>query len=103
MDDFHDAAALRFGNDPVIYEFPDGLATGTRLTMPEQNGFTVDAATRGERDLGSKTSLSINGEEETIHTSCSTPFRTGEPAPLDDPKGEPSSLWFVVNFRQVDD
>jgi hypothetical protein len=42
----------------------------------------------------------VNGIEEGIHTSCSTPFLAGEPAPLDDPKGDPSPNWFVVRFSQ---
>jgi hypothetical protein len=38
--------------------------------------------------------------EEVIHTSCSVPFVAGAPAPLDDPKGDPSPNWFVESFTQ---
>ena len=54
----------------------------------------------GESELGAKTKIRINGVEQVIHTSCSTPYVAGAPAPLDDPKGAPSSLWFVEAFRQ---
>ena len=100
-----DAAAMqanwdKFRNDPTVYDFPEGLATGTLLALPSENGSTIDATAHGEEELGSKTTLYINGIGETIHTSCSTPFRAGFPAPLDDPKGDPSPNWFVVSFRQ---
>lgn len=64
-----------------------------------QNGFTIDAAASGKADLGAKTTIKISGDKEEIHTSCSTPFVAGEPAPLDRPKGDPSPNWFVVSFR----
>jgi hypothetical protein len=56
----------------------------------------------GEDDLGSKTQVFINGVEvdSGIHTSCSTPFVAGVPAPFNKPKGDPSENWFVEAFRQ---
>ena len=72
----------------------------TILTLGSENGWTVDAGAHGESNLGSRMSISINGVPEEHHTSCSTPYVTNQPAPLDDPKGDPSSLWFVVGFSQ---
>jgi hypothetical protein len=92
--------ADKFRNEPAVYQFPMGLATGTILAMPSENNSTIDATVHGEQELGSKTRLYINSVVEVIHTSCSTPFRAGEPAPLDNPKGAPSSNWFVVSFDQ---
>ena len=51
-------------------------------------------------DLGSKLTIIINGMPEVIHTSCSVEVRAGAPAPLDSPKGHPSTLWFVEAFRE---
>jgi len=47
--------------------------------------------------------------QEIHHTSCSTPYSTNSPAPLDSgspgnpTKGTPSPNWFVANFRDADD
>jgi hypothetical protein len=56
---------------------------------------TVDAR---PEDLGSKMTITTDGVDEVIHTSCSTPYVAGRPAPLDSPKGAPSPNWFVVSF-----
>ena len=96
--------ADKFKEDPVIYSFPGGLATGTLMldaAVPE-NGWTIDANAHltSRIELGAKTSILINGVEEVIHTSCSAPFVAGAPAPLDNPKGDPSPNWFVEDFIQ---
>ncbi len=70
--------------------------------LEDQNGFSIDATESGENDLGSKTSIFINGVEEVIHTSCSAPVVVGQPAPLDDPKGDPSPNWLVEAFIDAD-
>jgi hypothetical protein len=49
-------------------------------------------------DLGSKMTITTDGVAEVIHTSCSTPYVAGQPAPLDNPKGDPSENWFVLSF-----
>ena len=93
----------RKGEDqPVIYNFPGGLANGTVVSSLAENGFTIDATARGETGLGSKMTIFINGVPEVHHTSCSTPYIAGQPAPLDNPKGQPSLNWFVVSFTQKD-
>jgi uncharacterized repeat protein (TIGR01451 family) len=79
------------------------------LTKPGQNGYTVDAGNGSK--LGSQTTISVNGKQEIIHTSCSAIYVAGQPAPLDSKtptpansdKGDPSPSWHVVNFRQKDD
>jgi hypothetical protein len=81
----------------VTYDLPGGLANGTVLTMGAENGFTIDARDN-ENELGAKTKISINDVEEVIHTSCSAPYVVGQPAPLDDPKGDPSPNWLVEDF-----
>ncbi len=80
----------------------------TQLTMPAQNGYTVDAGAGTK--LGSATTITINGKVEIIHTSCSTIYEAGKPAPLDAKtpnypnvqKGDPSANWWVAGFRQID-
>ena len=84
---------------PAIYAGVD-LTSGTVLSSPGENGFTIDALAHNETELGAKTFISINDVEEGIHTSCSTPVIKGEPAPLNDPKGDPSPNWRVVEFTQ---
>jgi hypothetical protein len=84
----------------VTYNLPGGLATGQVLSLASQSGWTVDATASGESELGAKTKILINGLEEVIHTSCSVDFVAGAPAPLDDPKGDPSPNWFVEMFLQ---
>jgi len=77
----------------------------TVLTMPSQDGYTINSD-----NLGAKTTITINGEVEIIHTSCSAIYRAGQPAPLDkdtpnpsgSAKGDPSPNWYVVNFIQKD-
>ncbi|MEQ1850426.1 MAG: SdrD B-like domain-containing protein [Chthoniobacteraceae bacterium] len=80
------------------YSFPGGLLSGTTLSLPSQNNWTIDSTVSGQSSLGTKLTITINGVAEVHHTSCSTPYRTGLPAPLDSPKGQPSTLWFVVDF-----
>jgi hypothetical protein len=84
----------------VLYNGVD-LDSGVTILLDSQteNGFTVNAQPE-EDELGSKTKIYINEVEEVIHTSCSTPFVAGAPAPLDDPKGDPSPNWFVESFVQ---
>ena len=87
-------------NSPnVTYSNVDLVSGVTVLSMPTEGNFTVDAKPDAD-ELGSKTTILINGVEEVIHTSCSTPFIAGRPAPLDNPKGDPSPNWFVESFRQ---
>ncbi len=93
-------AGDKFRNDPVVYEFPTGLVSGTVIVSDGENGYSVDANAHGESQLGSKTTISINGVMEVLDTSCSVPFSAGAPAPLDDPKGDPSPNWFVVSFTE---
>ena len=83
----------------VVYNLAS-LSSGQVLSLASHNGWTVDATVSGEVELGAKTAIRINGVEEVIHTSCSTPFVAGAPAPLDDPKGDPSPNWFVEAFTQ---
>ena len=70
-----------------------------------QNGFTIDAAASNLGDLGPMLDVFINGHDvvngvdQELHTSCSTPYVAGQPAPLNNPKGDPSPNWFVENFR----
>ncbi len=92
--------ADKFSSDPVSYVGVDLVGGATILTSLMENGSTIDATAHGENELGSKTRIFINGVEEVIHTSCSTPFRTSAPAPLDNPKGDPSPHWFVIAFTQ---
>jgi len=101
--------ADKFKDDPVSYSFPLGLASGTPLPDAD-NGWAIDATGRTTTDkrgkvkqvdeLGAKTEISINGVKEVIHTSCSVDFVSGQPAPLDNPKGDPSPNWFVIDFQQ---
>ena len=91
--------AKSFDDDSVIYAGID-LTSGTTLTSPDENGFTIDGTTHGESSLGSKITISINGVEEKIHTSCSVPFASNQPAPLNNPKGAPSSNWLVIDFTE---
>ena len=85
--------------DPAtaLYENFD-LTSG--VVLQGQGDWTIDATASGKNDLGSKTKIFINGVDEVIHTSCSTPFLVGKPAPLDNPKGDPSPNWFVEAFEQ---
>ncbi len=72
----------------------------------KNNKATVDSSFEGgiltidarPEDLGAKMTITTDGVAEVIHTSCSTPYVAGRPAPLDSPKGAPSPNWFVVSF-----
>ena len=74
--------------------------TGTTLGLLTENNWTINATAHGKQELGAKTTIYINGVEEVLHTSCSTTFAVPAPAPLDDPKGNPSPNWFVLSFEQ---
>ena len=88
------------GELAVVYSGVDLISGITVLSDPAENGWTVDGTAHGMRDLGAKTTITINGVAEVIHTSCSTPFVADAPAPLDNPTGDPSPNWFVVDFIQ---
>ncbi len=92
--------AKEFPTELVVYDPIDLISGVTELSLPVENGFSIDALAHAETDLGSQTLIRINGVEENIHTSCSTPFVAGAPAPLNDPKGDPSPNWFVLDFEQ---
>ena len=64
---------------------PIDPVNGVVLSDPAENGFSIDGTAHGET-------------EEELHTSCSVPFESDSPAPLNDPKGDLSSNWFVVAF-----
>jgi hypothetical protein len=95
----------------VNYVLPGGLPTGTVLSMPAQNGFTIDATALGEDKLGTKTSVYFEGElTEVFHTSCSCKtfnFVPGEPVCLDSSspdnttgsKGAPSPLFELISLK----
>ena len=91
--------AKSFSHDRVTYSGVD-LTTGTILSLPEENGFTIDGAAHGEAKLGNWTKIRINGEEENLRTSCSLPITVNEPARLNDPMALPSSNWWVVDFNE---
>jgi len=84
----------------VIYENIDLISGETVLSSPAENGWTIDAATRCKTQLGAHTWVSINGVEERLHTSCSSPFVSLAPAPLEEPRGAPSPNWYVMDFVQ---
>jgi hypothetical protein len=93
--------AKEFPAEVVVYDPIDLVSGATELTLPAENGFSIDAQAHDATDLGSQVLIRINGVEENIHTSCSTPFAAGEPAPLTTPvKGDPSPNWFVVDFKE---
>jgi hypothetical protein len=105
--------ADKFKDDLVSYSIVGDLVPGTVLSVlssPAENDWTIDATAHTTTDkrgrvkqvneLGAKTEISIGGVKEVIHTSCSAPFVSGQPAPLDNPKGDPSPNWFVVDFQQ---
>ena len=84
---------------PVIYAGVN-LVNGTILSLPTENGYTIDASAHGETDLGPKLTILINNVPEVIHTSCSVPVYRQAPAPLNEPKGAPSPNWFVLEFDE---
>ena len=87
-------------DDDTVYGPIDLISGVTVLSSPAENGYSVDGTAHGETDLGPKVKIFINGVEEEIHTSCSVPFMTDAPAPLNNPSGEPSPNWFVVDFTE---
>ena len=52
------------------YAGVDLISNQTILTSIGQNDFTIDATLEGD-DLGARTTITINGVSEIIHTSCS--------------------------------
>ncbi|RKY07458.1 MAG: hypothetical protein DRP56_05660 [Planctomycetota bacterium] len=88
-----------FKGTPVVY-IGLNLTNGLIISSPTENGFTIDGAAHDKRDLGAKIHISINGVQESIHTSCSVPYVKQAPAPLNEPKGAPSQNWFVVDFQE---
>lgn len=109
--DLQNATVVFTGKDSgsITYNNVDLVSNFTILTSSSENGYTVDAGLGNK--LGSKTTISINGKEEIIHTSCSAIYVAGAAAPLDgntpypsgSEKGDPSPNWDVVSFRQKDD
>jgi len=90
-------------NDSLAtYNLPGGLLSGDTLSSAAENGFTIDARADGSDSFDSKMTITINGVDELHHTSCSVPYSSQRPAPLDDPKGDPSTLWFVERFVDKD-
>jgi hypothetical protein len=93
------------GRDGGVATYPNvNLTYGTIL----QTGDWTVSALPG--NFGTTFSVYINGVlQEIHHTSCSTPYSTNSPAPLDSgspgnpTKGTPSPNWFVANFRDADD
>src|SRR5438874_2722757 len=91
----------------------ESLNNGDILTMASENDFTIDATAHGQSKLGSKTTVTINGDSEVLHTSCScratpeTNLALCNPACLDSSspdnttgfKGAPSPLWTLVGLK----
>src|SRR5438094_340282 len=89
------------------------LNNGDILTLASENDFTIDATAHGQSKLGSKTTVTINGTSEVLHTSCScratpeTNLALCNPACLDSSspdnttgfKGAPSPLWTLVGLK----
>ena len=92
--------AKSFYSEPVVYGPVDLISGVTVLSKPAENGYTIDGTAHGETDLGSKLTIWINGVAEVIHTSCSVPYASDAPAPLDNPTGDPSPNWFVIDFTE---
>jgi hypothetical protein len=94
--------AANFPLQRVVYDPVDLIGGVTELSLPEENGFSIDASEHNASSLGYKTKVSINGVAEKIDTTChcSSSFETGKPAPLYYPSGHPSSNWTVVDFTQ---
>ena len=95
--------AANFWYDEVVYDPIDLIGGVTELSLPEENGFSIDATAHHAHSLGHKTLIKINGAWEKIDTSChcSQPFETGKPAPLFWSNGT-SDNWTVVGFTQKD-
>src|SRR5438094_840230 len=96
----------------VTYDLPS-LTNGDVLTTASENGFTIDATAHGQSKLGSKTTVTINGVAEVLHTSCSCKATPDTNLALCDPmcldssspdnttgfKGAPSPLWTLVGLK----
>jgi len=95
----------------VTYDLPS-LTNGDVLSQASENGFTIDATAHG-KSLGAKTTVTINGVVEVLHTSCSckatpdTNLAVCDPMCLDSSspdnttgfKGAPSPLWTLVGLK----
>src|SRR2546428_707508 len=89
------------------------LNNGDILTLASENDFTIDATAHGQSKLGAKTTVTINGTSEILHTSCScratpeTNLALCDPMCLDSSspdnptgtKGPPSPLWTLVGLK----
>src|SRR5207244_7954322 len=89
------------------------LTNGDVLSQASENGFTIDATAHGQSKLGSKTTVTINGVVEVLHTSCSCKATPDTNLALCDPmcldssspdnttgfKGAPSPLWTLVGLK----
>src|SRR5438477_2258156 len=89
------------------------LDPGDVLTSASENDFTIDATAHGQSKLGSKTTVTIDGVSEVLHTSCScratpeTNLALCDPMCLDSSspdnptgtKGPPSPLWTLVGLK----
>src|SRR5207244_287385 len=96
----------------ATYNLPS-LNSGDVLTSASENGFSIDATAHGQSKLGSKTTVTINGVSEVLHTSCSckatpeTNLALCDPMCLDSSspdnptgtKGPPSPLWTLVGLK----
>src|SRR5436189_251126 len=96
----------------ATYNLPS-LDPGDVLTSASENDFTIDATAHGQSKLGSKTTVTINGVSEVLHTSCSckatpeTNLALCDPMCLDSSspdnptgtKGPPSPLWTLVGLK----
>src|SRR5436189_262762 len=96
----------------ATYNLPS-LDPGDVLTSASENDFTIDATAHGQSKLGSKTTVTINGVSEVLHTSCScratpeTNLALCDPMCLDSAspdnptgtKGPPSPLWTLVGLK----
>jgi hypothetical protein len=98
------------GSSSVTYNLPN-LSPGDVLTSGAENGFSIDATAHGQSRLGSRTTVTINGALEVLHTSCScrdtpeTNLQVCNPVCLDSSspdnptgsKGPPSPLWTLIS------
>jgi hypothetical protein len=79
----------------VMVEGKNNKASVVSSFDPGTGILTIEAR---PEDLGAKMTITTDGVAEVIHTSCSTPYVAGLPAPLDNPSGEPSANWLVLSF-----
>ena len=90
----------------TTYSNVDLINNVTVLQKSSQGGYTFNAATYGEVDMGSGVWISIHNcgspSMEDVDTSCSgiDNFEVNQPAPL--LGGGTSSTWKVIDFKQKD-